>query len=85
MARQNLTALSFPLLSNIVDLLEGNDRIWEGVDEISCATSVRSWERVRPSRFQPPVRCSGCVYLCNVNAVKFDHRSLDNNLCVSNG
>jgi len=30
MAGQNLTALNFPLLSNIVDLLEGNDRIWEG-------------------------------------------------------
>lgn len=28
MAGQNLTALSFPLIASGVDLLQGNDRIW---------------------------------------------------------
>lgn len=57
MAGQNLPALSFPLLPSLADLLEGNDKTWEWVDEISCAISVQGWERVRPSGFQLPVRC----------------------------
>lgn len=51
-------SFEFPLLSNIADLSEGNDRLWEGVGEISCAASVQDTGRVWPSGFQPLVRCS---------------------------
>lgn len=39
MAGQILTALSFAFVTNIVHILEGNDRIREGVSEISYITS----------------------------------------------